>query len=80
MGSTLPMAAIAVRRPTARRNLRRTASCGNSAFISVASMNSFEYASNSALSLRWRSVAAACSASLAWTPQLQVRRNGRSAS
>ena len=42
MGSTLPMAAIAVRRPTARRNLRRCASCGKSAFISVASMNWFE--------------------------------------
>ena len=40
--SQLVMAAIAVRRPTARRNLRRCASCGNSAFISVASMKSFE--------------------------------------
>ena len=39
MGSTLAMAPIAVRRPTALRKARRTGSCGNSALISVASMN-----------------------------------------
>ncbi|MCY1368026.1 hypothetical protein D9M68_743940 [compost metagenome] len=39
-GSTLAMAAMAVPLPTARRNRRRCSSCGNSAFTSVASMNS----------------------------------------
>ena len=38
----LEMAAIAVPRPTARMKLRRTASCGNRAFITVASMNCCE--------------------------------------
>ena len=39
-GSTLPMAAIAVPLPTARRKRRRMSSCGNRALTSVASMNS----------------------------------------
>ena len=39
-GNTLAMAAMAVLLPTAFRKRRRTASCGNNALTSVASMNS----------------------------------------
>ena len=39
-GNTLAMAAMAVPLPTALMKRRRTASCGNSALTSVASMNS----------------------------------------
>ncbi len=80
IGNTLPTAAIAVWRPTALMKLRRSASCGNSAFISVASTNSFDSASTSALTPRALSSAAAWSASLGCAPQVQPRRSGRSAS
>ena len=70
-GSTLAIAACAVRRPTARRKLRRKASCGNSAFTSAASTKALLSASR---------LAAACSAGEAWAPQAQRSARGRSAS
>jgi hypothetical protein len=40
MGKSEEIADIAVAEPTARKNLRRTDSCGNSALISAASTKS----------------------------------------
>ena len=40
-GNTLAMAAMAVFLPTARKNRRRSSSCGNSDLTKVASMNSW---------------------------------------
>lgn len=71
IGSTLAMAAIAVRRPTPFRKARRTGSCGNSALISVASMNWRPRVSGSVA--EW-----SCGA---WSaPQPQRSISGRSAS
>jgi hypothetical protein len=79
-GNTLPMAAMALPLPTARKKRRRTASCGNSALTRLASMKSLDSASNSAVSLRAVHSATACSADERWRPQLQPIISGRSAS
>ena len=79
-GSTLAIAAEAVRRPTALRKRRRRASCGNSALTRAASTKRLASDSKSAAWLRSRRVAVACSASLRCWPQAQPRRKGRSAS
>ena len=71
-GKNCEIAASAVEAPTARRNVRRRASSGNSARTTADSTTRDRRASEDAR------IAASCSASLAWAPQLQPPlRNAR---